>query len=181
MSKILVINGSSRENGNTEMFTSLILKDVPHQSIHLRHHTIVPIVDKRHSPEGFTPVEDDYDSIIQSVLAHDILVFATPLYWYGMSGHMKLFVDRWSQSLRDPRFDFKKEMSKKKSFVIICGGDNPSIKALPLVQQFQHIFDYVGTEFIGYAIGKGNSPGEIMQDQNAMAQAKHWNHYFQSL
>uniref|UniRef100_C5D2E2 NAD(P)H dehydrogenase (Quinone) n=1 Tax=Geobacillus sp. (strain WCH70) TaxID=471223 RepID=C5D2E2_GEOSW len=118
MAKILVLNGSSRENGNTEQLTNIMLEGISCTHVHLRDFHIQPIVDKRHDPAGFTKVSDDYDQIIELVLQHDVLIFATPIYWYGMSGHMKQFIDRWSQSLRDTRFSFKEEMKKKKAFVI---------------------------------------------------------------
>lgn len=49
------------------------------------------------------------------------------------------------------------------------GGDQPSIKGLPMIQQFQHIFDFVGTTFEGYIIGEGNRPGDISQDLIALS------------
>ncbi|MED4989299.1 MULTISPECIES: flavodoxin family protein [Parageobacillus] len=178
MAKILVLNGSSRENGNTEQLTDVILEGVSSTRINIRDFLIQPIVDKRHDPAGFTKVSDDYDQIIELVLQHDVLIFATPIYWYGMSGHMKQFIDRWSQSLRDTRFSFKEEMKKKKAFVIICGGDNPYIKGLPLIQQFQYIFQFMGIEYIGYVIGEGNAPGDVLRDERAIGQAKYWNTFF---
>jgi multimeric flavodoxin WrbA len=181
MAKILVLNGSSRENGNTEQLTDLILEGVSCTCINIRDFLIQPIVDKRHDPEGFTTVADDYDQIIELVRQHDVLIFATPIYWYGMSGHMKQFIDRWSQSLRDTRFSFKEEMKKKKAFVIICGGDNPYIKGLPLIQQFQYIFQFMGIEYMGYVIGEGNAPGDVLRDERAIGQAKYWNTFFRSL
>jgi multimeric flavodoxin WrbA len=107
---------------------------------------------------------------VEQVLAHDVLVFATPLYWYGMSGPMKLFVDRWSQSLRDKRYDFKAALRQKRAFVVITGGDNPRIKGLPLVHQFAYIFDFVGMDFAGHVIGEGNKPGDVLLDQRALGE-----------
>jgi multimeric flavodoxin WrbA len=169
---ILVLHGSSRDGGNTEQLTNVALEGIPHTRIFLHEKQIVPIVDKRHDPEGFQPVADDYEEVIQAVLQHDVLVFATPIYWYGMSGQMKLFVDRWSQSLRDKRFNFKEAMSRKKGYVILTGGDQPRIKGLPLVQQFQYIFSFVGMPFAGYIIGEGNQPGDILGDARAIEEAK---------
>ncbi len=172
---ILVINGSTRENGNTELLTKKLLEGIPHTVVFLKDKNILPIKDARHDAAGFQPVLDDYDEMIEQIFKHDTLIFATPLYWYGMSGCMKDFIDRWSQYLRDSRFNFKEEMGKKKAFVVICGGDNPKLKALPLVQQFQYIFDFMGMEFAGYIIGKGNAPGEIENDIVALAQAEQMN------
>lgn len=39
-------------------------------------------------------IRDDADAIAQQMGAADILVFATPIYYYGMSGQMKAMLDR---------------------------------------------------------------------------------------
>ncbi|GED34144.1 flavodoxin family protein [Brevibacillus centrosporus] len=173
--KILVLQGSSRENGNTEQLSQLVLQGIPHTQIHLREKNIRAIHDQRHDPEGFTAVDDDYDAIVEAVLEHDVIVFATPIYWYGMSGFMKDFVDRWSQSLRDKRYSFKQALAQKQAFVITTGGDDPRVKGLPLIQQFQYIFGFVGMPFAGYIIGEGNKPGDVLQDKRAVAEASIWN------
>ncbi len=91
-----------------------------------------------------------------------------------MTGAMKNFIDRWSQTLRDPNYpDFKASMSSKKAYVIAVGGDEPYIKGLPMIQQFQHIFDFVGITFEGYILGEGNKPGDIIQDLKALSAADH--------
>lgn len=169
---VLVLYGSSRDNGNTEQLTQLVLEGVPHTSIRLRDKQIESIHDQRHDPDGFSSVADDYDDVTKAVLDHDVLIFATPIYWYGMSGHMKNFVDRWSQSLRDKRYNFKQSMAHKHAYVIATGGDEPRVKGLPLIQQFQYIFGFVGMPFEGYIIGEGNKPGDVLEDKRAIADAK---------
>ncbi len=170
---IAVIYGSTRENGNTEWLTEQVINGIPVEKIFLREFNILPIKDERHTEAGFQEVSDDYDLIIERVLKHDILIFATPVYWYSMSGTMKLFIDRWSQTLRDKNFpNFRAQLGKKKAFVIAVGGDNPSIKALPLIQQFKYIFDFFNMSFEGYLIGKASKPGEMQNDQKAIAAAK---------
>jgi multimeric flavodoxin WrbA len=176
--KITAILGSSRRNGNSELLVQRILKEVESDPIHLLDYHIKPVEDKRHTQEGFTFVADDYEKIISRVLQNDILIFAAPLYWFGMPGQMKIFFDRWSQYLRDERFDFKHEMSKKQAYVVITAGDDPKTKALPLIQQFKYIFDYVGMNFVDYIIGSGNKPGEVSQDESALHKAYLWDKKF---
>jgi len=179
--KLAVIYGSSRENGNSEQLTEVVLKNLTATRFYLRNHHIEPIIDKRHTAEGFSPVDDDYHEIITQVMEHDILLFVTPLYWYGMSGHMKNFVDRWSHSLRDQRYDFKGAMKGKKAFAIIVGGDSARVKGLPLVQQFQYIFDFMSMEFCGYLIGQGSKPGDVMKDGVGLSAAEHLHQQLKSL
>ncbi|WP_334074878.1 flavodoxin family protein [Paenibacillus sp. A14] len=178
---ILLLQGSTRENGNTEQLVRLVLEGIPYREIALREKRIMPIRDQRHEEGGFDAVDDDYDEVILEVLQHETLVFATPVYWYGVSGVMKNFIDRWSQSLRDPRFDFKQAMSQKKAYVIVTGGDNPRIKAMPLIQQLKYTFDFMGMPLEGYLIGKASKPGEILQDTRAVCEAGWLNASLQSL
>ena len=39
-------------------------------------------------------IHDDADSIARKMLTADVLVFATPIYYYGMCGQMKTMLDR---------------------------------------------------------------------------------------
>lgn len=169
--RALVLYGSSRRNGNSDTLTDRVVDGLPCTRVYLAENHIRPIVDLRHTETGFAPVDDDYDQIIEQVRAHDLLVFGAPIYWYGMPSQMKLFFDRWTQSLRDKRYQFKAEMAHKQAYVVLTGGDNPRVKGLPLIQQFQYIFGFVGTEFAGYVIGQGDRPQAVLQDHRALAEA----------
>ncbi len=170
---IAVIYGGSRPNGNAESLTKVAIQGLDVEEVYLKDYFIEPINDKRHAEEGFPEVNDDYNFIIDRILPHDILIFSTPIYWYSMTGTMKNFIDRWSQTLKDTKYpDFKEQLSKKGAYVIAVGGDNPYIKGLPMIQQFQYIFDFVGISFEGYIIGEGNRPGDIAQDFNALSAAE---------
>jgi multimeric flavodoxin WrbA len=167
---IAVIYGSTRKNGNTEELTEIAIQDLEVEKIYLRNYEIKPIHDQRHVDSGFSPVEDDYDYLIDRMMNHDTLIFATPIYWYSMSGLMKNFVDRWSQTMRDPKFPgFKEQLGTKKAYVIAVGGDNPRLKGLPLIQQFNYTFEFMGISFEGYVLGKASRPGDILNDQVAFA------------
>lgn len=43
---------------------------------------------------GSCVIRDDMDALIEKVRDMDVLVFATPIYYYEMSGQMKVFLDR---------------------------------------------------------------------------------------
>ncbi|WP_175444202.1 flavodoxin family protein [Alkalicoccus daliensis] len=172
---MMALLGSSRRNGNTEYLVQEALKGMDYQSVYLLDHKINPIVDQRHETNGFDAVEDDYEKLFKEFLDQDIIIFATPLYWFGMPGQMKIFFDRWSQYMLDDQYNFKEKMRGKKAYVIVTG-ENPPPKtaALPLIQQFQYIFEYVGMDFVDYMIGKANKPEEIRQGTYALTKAEIW-------
>ena len=170
---IVTFIGSSRPNGNTEYLTDLLLKDIDHQKIYLKDLTIKPIEDLRHTEDGFQYVDDDYDQIIEAILASDVLIFSTPIYWYSMTGLMKNMIDRFSQAIRDERYPiFKEHLKTVKTIVVAVGGDDPRIKGLPLIQQFRYTFDFLNMPLTNYIIGKASRPGQIQNDDIALTQAK---------
>ncbi|ALC85174.1 NAD(P)H-dependent oxidoreductase [Bacillus sp. FJAT-22090] len=170
---IAIIYGGTRQNGNTDILTEHVIHGIDTEKIYLRDYNILPIIDMRHSENGFQDRNDDYNLIINRILQHDILIFSTPIYWYSMSGIMKNFIDRWSQTLKDSKYpNFKDNMARKKAFVIAVGGDEPFIKGLPMIQQFKYIFDFIGIEFTGYILGNGNKPEDIYQDAEALLTAE---------
>lgn len=170
--EIIVFHGSTRVHGNTEFLAYQAVPKEKGTHIYLRDYTVNSIIDQRHDAKGFDPNTDNHQWLIDQMLAHEIIVFATPIYWYSMSGPMKTFIDRWSQILRDPAYPhFREALSKKKVYLIAVGGDTPTIKGLPLVQQFNYICQFYKMSFEGYVIGKASKPGEILQDKPALKAA----------
>jgi len=166
--KIAVLYASSRKGGNSERLAKALVEGLDADSIFLTDYRIEPIIDYRHTEPGPYP-EDDYRKLLDRVLKQDLLIFATPIYWYGMPGRLKLFIDRWSQSLRENRKDFLERMAGKRAYVLAVGDDDPHVKGRALIEQFRHIFDFVGIQFAGHVIGRGNRPGDIEQDTEALS------------
>ncbi|PAF02336.1 hypothetical protein CHH68_01960 [Bacillus velezensis] len=46
-----------------------------------------------------------------------------------------------------------------------------AFRELPLIQQFEHIFHFMGMSFKGYVLGEGNRPGDILHDHQALSAA----------
>ena len=99
--KIVVLEGSPNKNGSTH-----ILADCFRQGAEGAGHT-VEMVDVAHADihpctgcihcgyEGPCVQKDDVEGIREKILEADMLVFATPLYYYGMSAQLKTVVDRF--------------------------------------------------------------------------------------
>lgn len=175
MKKALVLYGSSRENGNTEYLTNYALEHTNKfelTRIYLRECVIEPLVDERHSNRPFPPVDDDYHSILQKMLEAEVVIFSSPVYWYNMSTKTKLFVDRWTESLRDPNIKLKAEMADKEMYVI-CTGANPNCQVVqPMIGIFKLMANYFDMEFKDYLWANADKPGEIATNQKALEKAK---------
>ena len=98
--KVLIVSASPRTNSNSEALALSFAdgaRDAGHEVefISLRGKTI-------HFCRGCfvcqetqrCVIRDDADEICQKALTADVLVFATPIYYYEMSGQLKTLLDR---------------------------------------------------------------------------------------
>jgi len=89
MSNTLIINGSARLNGDTQRFISRLSEGLQVDQINLIEHYFLP-----YNYDNTYPQEDCFEIFAKEILYHQHLIFATPVYWYAMSGRMKNFFDR---------------------------------------------------------------------------------------
>ncbi|MGZ3742472.1 MAG: GrpB family protein, partial [Pseudobdellovibrionaceae bacterium] len=85
----VVIFGAAEGHKNTMEFLSEIYGDSPLEIIDLNSSVVDPYTYS-------SSRKDDFHKIIRKAIDADILVLATPVYWYAMSGAMKDFMDRFS-------------------------------------------------------------------------------------
>lgn len=89
MADILIINGSARLNGDTQKFISRLTEGITFDQINLLEHYFIP-----YNYENQYPVEDQFETFAKEILYHKHIIFATPVYWFAMSGRMKNLFDR---------------------------------------------------------------------------------------
>ena len=98
--KILVINGSLRNGGNTDVILQHFLNGAQKANIDLEY-TIL----REKNIAGCKgcyycynhnqcSIKDEMTNIHQSIQKADLLVLASPMYWWGVTGLMKTFIDR---------------------------------------------------------------------------------------
>jgi multimeric flavodoxin WrbA len=96
--RIVVLVGSSRKNGNTRKLVDDLHQYLNFDVIDLNDYNI-GYYDYKHLNSN-----DDYLILIQRLIEkYDTWIFATPVYWYSMSGIMKVFFDRITDLLDDKK------------------------------------------------------------------------------
>lgn len=99
--KIVVLQGSPNKNGSTSILTEHFCngaRSVGHtvDVFDIAHMNIKPCTGCVHCGyEGPCVTNDDNSVIRESILGADMVVFATPLYYYGMSAQLKTVIDRF--------------------------------------------------------------------------------------
>ncbi|WP_100610808.1 flavodoxin family protein [Confluentibacter lentus] len=118
MKKVIII-GSSRNNGET--------KKVVAEFIRISNWDLIDLSDFKISHFDYEHLNrnDDFINLLKRITEdYDVLIFATPVYWYSMSGIMKVFFDRITDLLRIEK-DIGRKLRNKHMAVISCSnGDN---------------------------------------------------------
>ncbi|MCM1008150.1 MAG: flavodoxin family protein [Ruminococcus flavefaciens] len=99
--KIIMLEGSPNRNGSSAMLAGEFArgaKEAGHETV------VISAAHSRISPctgciscgyDGPCVQKDDMEYVRDEILGADMLVFVTPLYYYGMSAQLKILVDRF--------------------------------------------------------------------------------------
>ncbi len=100
MKKVLIVSSSPRQGGNSDLLCDQFLagaKAAGHdvEKVALREHKInyctgCGVCNTTHK----CVLKDDMAPLLDKLVKADIIVFATPVYFYSMDGQLKTFIDR---------------------------------------------------------------------------------------
>jgi multimeric flavodoxin WrbA len=153
--KKLIILGSSRKNGDTRKIVDELIKISGWDVLDLNDYKI-GYYDYEHKN-----LNDDYLPLMRKIIAeYDVLIFATPVYWYSMSGIMKVFFDRITDLLDEEKDLGRKLRGKSMAAVSCSGGDNLGDNFwLP----FSATANYLGMSYLGntHTIAENDESGNL--------------------
>jgi multimeric flavodoxin WrbA len=140
MRKVIIV-GSSRNDGDTLKLVNDIVKKTNWELINLSDYNF-SYYDYESKNRN-----DDYLTLMKQIVEkYDTLIFATPVYWYSMSGIMKVFFDRFTDLLVNKK-ELGRQLRKKEMAVITSSvGDNLGDDFwLPFVKTS----NYLGMKYVG--------------------------------
>lgn len=111
MKKVVIISSSPRSNGNSETLAKAFEKgarDAGHEVtfICLREYDLKYCIGCYSCAKtGKCFQKDGMNEISEKLVAADVIVFATPVYFYSMSGQLKVFIDRLVPSYQNIKAD----------------------------------------------------------------------------
>ena len=141
----MIILASERSTGNTFSLCHLLSKAHNIDIIDLKTKEI------SHFDYDFKNQSDDFLPLITRIIKdYDRIIFATPVYWYSMSGRMKVFFDRLSDLLFIEK-ELGRQLRGKEMGVISCGSD-AEIK-IGFYMPFRESAGYLGMTYIGEVHG----------------------------
>ncbi len=153
--KIIILQDSPNRRGST-----YLLADSFRQGAESAGHT-VEIIDVAHAGihpctgcvhcgyEGPCVQKDGVEDIRRKILSADMLVFATPLYYYGMSAQLKALIDRFCA--------FNSSLTRKhmKSALLAAAWNDDSWTFDALKAHYETLVRYLDFDDAGTILGGG--------------------------
>lgn len=151
--KILVLEGSPNEKGSTHLLADCFrqgAQEAGHtvQMLDIAHANIHPCTGCIHCGyQGPCVQKDDMETIRGEILGADMLVFATPLYYYGMSAQLKTLVDRFCA------FNSSLQSKRMKSALLTVAWNSDDWTFDALVSHYKTLVRYLHFQDMGMVLG----------------------------
>lgn len=159
---ILILSGSPRKGGNTDLLVEAFVKGASP-----RHHVEVVSVHDYHvapcmgcnacfkSKENICVQKDDMHLIYAKMAVTDMLVIASPVYFYGLSAQLKAVVDRFHNPVRDT-------FPVRKMALLLVGAATLPELFDSILAQYQLCLNFFSLEDAGRVLIKGtNDKGDV--------------------
>ena len=163
--KILVLTGSPRKNGNSNTLADNFIKgakEAGHEIVRFdsAFKEVHPCIGCNScGMNGPCVFKDDFEFVRQHIVDADMIVFATPMYYFGFSAQLKAVIDRFyaiNGQIHRP----------KKTALLMTYADNSAEKEAILVNHYNFLVKYLGWENVGRVIAPGVWPAGAVNHTN---------------
>ncbi|MHA2425227.1 MAG: flavodoxin family protein [Candidatus Thorarchaeota archaeon] len=177
MSRILILNGSARRNGNSLFLVNqlndlLVKKGKESKILHLHEINVKPCKGCFWCYKGFplrcVQDDDDMNELYPSIIEADTIIFASPIYWFNYSGQLKSFIDR----LVALHVEGGHRLDGKKFAAIFVYGDTNVEESgvLHAINSIKHLIRYMKGETVGIVHGTANDIGDAEKNTKLVAE-----------
>lgn len=115
--------------------------------------------------EGPCVQKDDMESIRRKILEADMMVFVTPLYYYGMSAQLKILIDRFCAF----NSSIQRKHMKSALLAVAWNSDNWTFEALE--SHYKTLVRYLNLTDMGMVLGYGCGTPSMTQHSKFPQQA----------
>lgn len=177
--RVLGIMGSSRIKGNTDLLLDEALKGTQSQGAEVEK----IIVDKLNiAPcreyygclrDGNCVIRDDMDGIYPQLLEADVVIVASPMFFYGLTSQVKALIDR-SQALWARKYILKQNLpcEGRKGAFIAVGATKGQKLFDGSILTVKYFFQAIGVEYAEELLIRGvDTKGEIREHPTALKDA----------
>ena len=181
--KVLGLFGSPRKGGNTEILLEEALKGAEREGaeierLYLSDLKITPCTECHGCDStGDCVIVDEMQKIYPKLLEADVIILASPIFFYGVTAWAKTLIDRsqalWAKKylVNDPAMG--KRGKRRKGFFISVGATKGQKVFEGAIMTVKYFFDALNTEYTGELVYRGvDGKGEILKHPKALEQAR---------
>ena len=153
--KIILLEGSPNKHGSSNMLAEHFKRGAEEaghsvEIIDTAHADIHPCTGCIHCGyEGPCVQKDDVEQIRKKILDEDMLVFVTPLYYYGMSAQLKTMIDRFCA------FNSSIQRRHMKSALLTAAWNSDDWTFEALEAHYKTLVRYLNLKDTGMVLGYG--------------------------
>lgn len=173
--KVLVISASPREDGNSHLLAESACAGAESVGHEVEHVFLDQYVDRMldncrscRTATGFCSLADRYESLLlDKMLPADGIIYAMPLYFYGMPARLKTVFDRlfcYTANSAPQQEQVVGGIIDKTVGVLISCEESYVGATAGVIAQFQELTRYLDQNLAGVVVGNANSRGEIACD-----------------
>ena len=176
---VLGIMGSPRIKGNTDLLLDEALKGAQKEGAEVEK----IMVDKlKIAPcreyygclrDGNCVIRDDMDDIFPKLLSADAVIVASPMFFYGLSGQLKVLIDR-CQALWAKKYVLKQDVSdlNRKGAFIAVGATRGKQLFDGSILTVKYFFKAISVNYVDELLVRGvDKKGEIKEHPTALSDA----------
>ena len=167
--KTVILFGSPRKNGNTIQLVQTMtdaLKNKGHsvRMLYLNDLNVRPCQGCYTCvKKGSCNIKDDMKGIRKYILESDLIVYATPIYWFGPSAQLKLVMDR---SIAFMDVDYNSRIAGKKAVTLMTFADNNMDTCMPTLDMFKKTFGLLKLSYAGSIEVPGCAEKENIKEEH---------------
>lgn len=171
MKNIVVLQGSPHPNGNTATLTKAFLKGLKRgRRLNVAIFEAYGIKAAPLLQDAYRglkkPRTDEGDAVVAAMMAADLIVLATPIYYWGMAGQLKVLWERLHAE------DSALLKGKQLAIIATGGGEDKADSGANLVeQQFRNVCAYAKMKFKGL-IFASSEPAPVSKNKKALLLAE---------
>jgi multimeric flavodoxin WrbA len=173
--EVLALSASPRRDGNSFLLAEAAVegaREAGHSVglVHLDDHVRHFLRDCRRcrNEAGRCTIDDGFEALLRErVLPAEALIIGTPLYWYGVSGQLKTFLDRLFCYIAasEPESDmFVRGLIGKRIALTIASEESYPGAGLGVIHEIQEYARYTHSPFVGVVQGIGNKRRDVLLD-----------------
>jgi len=180
--KIVAIYGSPRRKGNTATLLSRAVQgardsDARVEEIVLRDLKISPCLEiYACKKDGRCAIKDDFHPVVDQILSAKGLMLASPIFFYTVSAHTKILMDRcqslWVKKYWIDKVPFGQWEPKRKGFFISVGATKGKKLFDGTLLTVKYFFDVLDTELFQSLLYRGlDFEGDVLKHPEYLEEA----------